>query len=707
MTSCRSVGNIFVKEMAFAMVLVLSFSVAAKTTTWKGGAGPAEFALADNWTDGAPEPGDTVKFTTVSGITGNFDLGDKTLIIENTATVSNRVVFSGTGGIIIRSSSTSAPFRQETQNMGSFTGGLRIEKGRFSIIYNGSNPTTAGAASSPVTVVRPANFYLSSWVSRLANDLVIDGDGSAASWEAVRVGNPGEAHGTVTANTDFAIASEYKEFTAKKDVVATGHTITCNMGAYDANFEKKVDASIVWKGKGTLTLSGTSPNADNALELQKGTCVMSSSAVWGGTNIIVKGAGTRLKTSATSNLSPDAILRVSDGGLLEINGRVSVSELYVDGERMPSGLYSAANLPTTVVNGELTVGLTEKTWIGGATGDFAAAENWSDTAEPKPGDLLVFKAGVAEVTLTGAAAFDVGDAGIILDIASGVKVVNNLEYLGSGAIRLIGAGTFYDKKAGSFCGGLRLLNGSCGFGNGNWTTFKKKRIDLVSVGTQHAKLNMNSYGAQMRAEIFITGGNTSPSTSIVLEDGSAIDAQSVIHSDCDFKVESNWSDKSRPVGIAGKIDAPGKTMTLTCHNSWANLGVNLSGEIDASVVKTGAQYLQIGGNSPNPDNSLSVSGVSNIVAKTAYWGGTNIVVTGSATTLDLKARGTISKDAVIRLVDGGKVRLDRGVGVHVAELYVGSERIPDGRYTATSLPSAIAGEGRLTVGLQGLFLIVR
>ena len=44
MTSCRSVGNIFVKEMAFAMVLVLSFSVAAKTTTWKGGAGVATAA---------------------------------------------------------------------------------------------------------------------------------------------------------------------------------------------------------------------------------------------------------------------------------------------------------------------------------------------------------------------------------------------------------------------------------------------------------------------------------------------------------------------------------------------------------------------------------------------------------------------------------------------------------------------------------------
>lgn len=513
--------------------------------------------------------------------------------------------------------------------------------------------------------------------------------------------------GTVTANTDFEIGSGYKQFTAKKDVVATGHTITCNMGSYNANFEKKVDASIIWKGKGTLTLSGTSPNADNALELQKGTNVMSSTAVWGGTNIIVKGAGTRLKTSVTSNLSPDAVLRVSGGGLLDISGSASVGELYVDGEKMPSGMYNVENLPSTVVGGVLAVGLTVKTWIGGATGDFAAAENWSDSAVPEPGDLLVFKAGVAEVTLTGTEAFDVGDDGITLDIASGVKVVNNLENQGAGAIRLIGAGTFFDKKAGSFCGGLLVSNGSCGFGNGGWTTFAKKRIDLVSVGTQHAKLNMNSYGVQMRAEIFITGGNTSSGTSIVLEDGSAIDAQSVIHSDCDFKVESNWSAPVRPVGIAGKIDAPGKTMTLACHNSWANLGVKLSGEIDASVVKTGGQYLQIGGNSPNPDNSLSVSGVSNIVAKTAYWGGTNIVVTGSATTLDLKARGMLSKDAVIRLVDGGKVRLDRGVGVHIAELYVGSERIPDGRYTAASLPSAVAGEGRLTVGPQGVILLVR
>ena len=137
--------------------------------------------------------------------------------------------------------------------------------------------------------------------------------------------------------------------------------------------------------------------------------------------------------------------------------------------------------------------------------------------------------------------------------------------------------------------------------------------------------------------------------------------------------------------------------------------VNFAKSVDANIVKTGNRTMFLNGSSANPDHSLTVSQGTCSIAAAGYWGGTNVVIGASATSLALNGAGNLAPEAVVRIdtTGGAKIAIASGVKVQIAKLFVNGVEQTPGVYSASNLPAAISGAGRLSVGVSATVICVR
>jgi hypothetical protein len=120
------------------------------------------------------------------------------------------------------------------------------------------------------------------------------------------------------------------------------------------------NVSLVQATANTFSIYSDSKSTGD-LEVQKGTLNLaisydkngkvSSTGAWrNGTNIVVRGTG-KLKTFSANQFNRNhTVVNLSDDGVLEIpeGVRQTVYDLYVDGVKVPGGMYGGADAPDSV-----------------------------------------------------------------------------------------------------------------------------------------------------------------------------------------------------------------------------------------------------------------------------------------------------------------------------------------------------------------------
>ena len=705
------------KKITFGacVVVVAALTVGADTLTWKGGA-TGLFSAPSNWTSAntgttstlGPQPGDTVKFTKIVGLDAEtFNIGSAGLTIDNSTTLTNKVVFTGSGKIVKKGNG-----ELRVMSTCTHTGGTRIEAGVFN--FNTSSIKTFGTGKIEVvrngTSNNRAQLNFTPWGGGLTNEVEIIG--AVSTYVPITCSNRATLSGPVSADGDFKISSGYGAIRFEKSISAPGKTveISCtsayNKGDNDTIFSGTIDASLKKTGARTLRLKGNSPGIDNALTLTDGATILDAVCVWGGTNVVVSGGVTNVLTiTAESNFSTPPVIRLLDGAKLNFpQVAVRVAELWIGDVRQEDGCYVAEDLPESLTGagGLLIVGqVAGKVWTGGVSGLFSAGSNWSDGQPPAPGDTLIFPRTVnleAEAT-------DIGAQGMTFFVKQWCTVTNNNAFTGSGLLTKFGRGTFRTKVAMSTTGGIKVRDGSIYPEKSN--PFGTGTIEIDATGGTAPLLDSGIWGCTVTNRVKVTGARQSPH---VIQFTNALTLTGDIESDSDFYVDGAYG----PLTSWGSISAPGKTMLLRINGrNAANAISYLYGSVDCSVVLTSLSIcgiLEMRGVSSNVVNTLTVNAATNRLTATAYWGGTNVVVRKTDTFpahLILQDPGNLNPEATLTLADGGTVEVASGKKVCVAHLVTDGVAQRNGVYRASNLPGYILGSGRIQVGHSGAIIVFR
>ena len=731
--------------------------MAAKTTTWRGGA-EGSFTEPGNWDNGAPESGDTAVFTGNSAvkITGSFSIATGgALTVDNACEVDSHVAFSGAGKFVKKGAGMFKTFVWTDHS-----GGSRIENGMLKIGNDFKAPWNDSQqfGSGEIELVRysdsaPTLSYKGFGGKYLLNAIRITGAITSGTG-AIECGFPNQyIDSKITADSDFLINNSGATggCVFRGDIEAPGHVVNVfalvggNNDPKCVRFAGKVNASIkkvttsstyTWEGSENIELTGVSSGLDNALIVDwRKSILLSSSASWAGTNLVVNGANaaakgfsdTCLSLNGSGNLSPIATVNLLNGGKLDIASGVtcSVSALVIDGNPQDEGTYTKENLPNSITGEGALVVARRKLWLGGAEGDLAAAKNWSDGAAPGAGDYLVFT-GTDAVKLTGE--LEIGEGELVIDNACLIE--NYVAFSGAGKIVKKGAGDFNVHVFSTHAGGTRVENAVLKVTNDfadssdqNRTAFGSGEIELVRYSDSRPCIMNTAMNKSLVNDIKVTGSIASGNGAIYASSYLCLFGGKIT-ADSDILVTTAWGG----VKFTGDVNAHGHVVScyVGCDDGgWG--GMIFTGAVDANLKKIttvnppdwqGQRPVVLEGVSTNPDCTLDVEWSSSISLSAACeWSGTNIVVDGATAArasggdetarLKLQAGNNLSDAAVIRTLNGGLVEIASGVRVKVAALYVDGVRQPCGTYTAAKLPKTIAGEGRLTVGRPGLFLVVK
>ena len=685
-------------------------NAAGDTLTWVGGSSGL-MSASSNWKNSAdnpatPQSGDTCVFhSAVTLEAEDFDFGAGGLTLENDTTLTVETHFEGSGGITKRGNGSLAV---KSTTAGTFTGDVTIEAGQLylasgSAIRFGQGKIVFTQAAGSGRFIAQGDFYSQSF----QNDVEFRG---ATSNYAIFLCRNGWMSGSISSLHDFRVGIAYLGYDFGGNINAPGCTVTIEFPESSANckLNGSINASLVKKHSRDTTLSGRSDYIDNSLRVEGGNLIVASAGYWGGTNVQVTGSTSVLKLEGSQNLSTQASVQLENGGKLNLGSScdVTVSKLIVDGVAQRSGVYSASNLPNSITgSGKITV--SPKTWVGGVSGFLSEAGNWSDGLAPQPGDVLAFSNPVELLNET----VNLGAEGLTL--TSSHAISNHVWFTGSGGFTKRGSGTFYQfgDAGGNFAGGARFesdcilslknrympgthVDGHQFFGTG-----------AVTLDGETTRISSGEWACGLTNAIVILN-SIIPSWdvgSLMIDQGSV--AMGPITAYSDFKIlvrdwDMNFS----------SIEAPGHTVRL--DTNWGNgdsyaRGHILNGPVNANVTTAGNRTIRFNGSSPNPDHSLTLTACTNVLSSTAYWGGTNIVVSGSGTVLSLNDSVNLSEEARISVASGGKIKIASGVKVQVAALFVDGTEMAAGVYGAGNLPTVISGEGKLRVGEAGTVMVFR
>ena len=694
-----------------AVALAAAVPVFAKTTTWKGDS-TGKFSDAGNWDNGAPEPGDTAKFTkAVTLVADDFDLGADGLTVENTASVTWNVRLTGSGLF------TKAGTGQVDVRTNAFhTGGTRLTCGKFSLSNRYCKPQCFG--SGDIEIVRYNDYSptldFSEWTCGITNSIVIKGaitaGGSDGTWGPIYVHNPATVGGGITCDSDAYLNIGWGGITVNGPVTCPADKtlkINCNCGnnggtLFAATFNKAAEASIVKNGNRNLNLNGVSTNKANSLTINAGTNLFGTAASWAGTNIVVSGGTAVLRVQRVNTIaSPETVLKIASGGKLYLDASVVVSEFWVDGVRQPDGAYGSVDFPNRIVgSGFVVVGA--NVWKGRTTGGtWNTAANWSKGTVPGAGDVAAF---TNAVTLLKGTDVSIGEGN--LTIFNGATVTCSNSFVGAGSLTKIGTGDFEVRRAdSSHAGGTALRDGKLVFGN-RYTKFGfgTGPIRIYRRTASSPSLYMAEWDSGLTNDIFIVGAITNGNGAIYGTNPPKLSG--AVTGDSDTLISGFWGGLT----FNGPLTFTDKTVTFVCkceNNKGSPFSITCNKSVDCSIVKTGISYLYLNGSSTNPADSLTVNESTNQIGTAAIWAGTNIVVNGKVSVLRLTASKNLTDAASVKLLNGGKLYLNSGVRTRVAELVLDGEPQPTGIYRAANRPQYIAGPGSVVVGRPGGVILLR
>ncbi len=705
--SLKNTSAAMLAAAAVATSATLQTTALATTLTWVGGTSGL-MSSASNWSPQAvPQPGDTCVFHSAATLEAeDFDLGSGGLTLENDATLTVLTHFAGSGGITKRGS---AALAVKNTTAGTFSGDVTIEAGRLSLASGGAIRFGQGKivftqASASGDLITQGDHYS----QNLQNDVEFRGESSNY---AIYLCRNATVSGTISSLHDFRIGIAYLGLTVSGDINAPGCTLTIEFpqswNSCECNLSGSINASLVKKHSKDTTLSGRSDYIDNTLRVEGGNLIVANAGYWGGTNVQVTGSSSVLRLRGSQNLSTLAAVQVEDGGKLNLDSTcaVTVSKLIVDGAAQRSGTYSASNLPNSIT-GSGTIIVSPKTWVGGASGYLSAAGNWSDGLAPQPGDVLMFSNPVELLNET----VNLGAEGYTL--ASSHVISNHVWFTGAGGIVKRGSGTFiqFGDAGGDFAGGARFEGCQLHLANrylpGTSNPGRKFfGTGMVALDGNDARISTKEWACGLTNAIAISNSfiPTWDTGSVIIDQGNVVIGPVTASSDFRLIV------RNYGVNIAS-IDAPGRTVMLDTYwgsgNTYAS-GHILDGPVNANVTTAGNRSILFNGSSPNPDHTLRLTSCTNTLSAAAYWGGTNVVVTGAGTRLVLKAAGNLSEAAHISVTSGGRIDIASGVKVRVAGLSVDGVEMGSGIYTSGNLPGVILGGGRIKIGDAATVIIIR
>ena len=347
-------------------------SIIVSPKTWVGGAS-GYLSAASNWSDGvAPQPGDVLSFSNpVELLNETVNLGAEGYTLSSSHAISNHVWFTGSGGIVKRGSGS---FYQFGDAGGDFAGGARFENCQLILLnrYQPGTSTTGHKFFGTGMVALDGNdarIRTGEWACGLTNAIDVTNSfipSWDSGWGSLTVDQGSVVIGPIVSSSNLKLHVRNIEMHLPS-IDAPGHTVQIDTywGSSSESYRSgpvldgPVNANVTTAGNRTITFTGSSPNPDHSLTLTTCTNVLSSTAFWGGKNIVVTGASTILALNDSGNLSEEARISVASGGKIKIASgvKVQVAALFVDGAEMAAGVYGAGNLPTVISGeGKLRVG---------------------------------------------------------------------------------------------------------------------------------------------------------------------------------------------------------------------------------------------------------------------------------------------------------------------------------------------------------------
>lgn len=330
--------------------------VGGTVTTWIGGAAGA-WSEGANWSTGVAPKGMVIaRFTNeVELAAEEFDFGEDGVCIWNSTNLIQGTAFAGAGRYR-KFGSGQIEYRANS----SYTGGTLLTDGCAYLGNTKFTPQAFGAAEGVVELTRNMDgtgpfFSFGAYQVPIANKIKFVGETKVVDetkGARIRISNPVCLKGDVESDSDFLIFSEWGWMHADGDFRAPGKTITFKEdykadvpGPDPSYFAGAIDAALVKKGTASLELRGRSSGETNVLTAAGGNLRLTAEAAWEGP-VVVKDGGL-LALDGRDNLSSAATLTVEEGGKVEIAEGVGVrvNTLVLNGQKMPVGVYSAANQP--------------------------------------------------------------------------------------------------------------------------------------------------------------------------------------------------------------------------------------------------------------------------------------------------------------------------------------------------------------------------
>lgn len=387
--------------------LVVAFSVVgalagrAETLTWTGGGGDNKISTAANWNPAkTPVMGDRLvsSVANLKFAAETIELTGEGLTFAPTKKIYFDNTFTGAGPLTIDGSDVEIVFDKENSRAGgtiAYNGSLKPNATKAF----GTGPLTLHRATATAPYVNTAKY-----AGNYPNDIVLCGNGTAGSWVAINDPNLSTIDGSISSDCDFTIQNTDRGTTVTGGIAAPGKTVTLKHAntkgsGYRMNVQGAIDANVIVQAADNdaiyphiVWFEGVSTGIDNSLTIESGTNVLSSTASWAGTNIVVR-SGAMLWLQGSDNLSANAHLQVEEGGMVKIDAGVDscVGKLTVGGKTIPPGYFSSAWLPDVIVGtGALTVGGSPVVWKGASGASWNTASNWEPARVPGNGDIAVF-----------------------------------------------------------------------------------------------------------------------------------------------------------------------------------------------------------------------------------------------------------------------------------------------------------------------------
>ena len=305
---------------------------------WTGGASGA-WSAAANWeTQEAPASGDTAIIPNdVAFAAETIDVGEEGLTADCRGAVTGPLILSGSGKFVKKGTAS-----WTTGGKYALTGGVRIEAGQLvqKMTGEGFNYMTDGLGTGTIEITGSGCWYPQAYCSTNTQPVVIS-DHDATVYP-IRTSGSFVNLGTVTADADFTIFSQWEWPCFKGEIRAPGKTVTYltsdwnkpEWTPFDAEFAD-VNANLVVNSpvKKVVRLSGAADRRDCGLTVSAGRVSCPASQGWGALTFV---AGTVVEIPKGSVLRGESLAL---GGTSLARGRYSSAKLtrlgmdgYLDGE---------------------------------------------------------------------------------------------------------------------------------------------------------------------------------------------------------------------------------------------------------------------------------------------------------------------------------------------------------------------------------------